>query len=138
MISCLRGFLYEIGPESIIIDLNGLGLEVLLHQRALAALPRVGESLFLHTHLQVLDNDFKLYGFLEKEELKLFKTLLGVSGMGAKGAMNILAAMENMSRAGAAYRRIARRLNGEDVPIYSLEDPENIMDKFKKILKLAR
>ena len=46
--------------------------------------------------------------------------------------------MENMSRAGAAYRRIARRLNGEDVPIYSLEDPENIMDKFKKILKLAR
>jgi septum site-determining protein MinD len=48
------------------------------------------------------------------------------------------AVMENMSRAGAAYRRIARRLNGEDVPIYSLEDPENIMDKFKKILKLAR
>ena len=34
------------------------------------------------------------------------------------------AVMENMSRAGAAYRRIARRLNGEDVPIYS-QDPEN-------------
>ena len=94
MISCLRGFLYEIGQESIIIDLNGLGLEVILHQRALADLPPAGESLFLHTHLQVLENDFKLYGFLEKEELKLFKTLLGVSGMGAKGAMNILAALD--------------------------------------------
>ncbi|NLO20847.1 MAG: Holliday junction branch migration protein RuvA [Syntrophomonadaceae bacterium] len=94
VISCLRGFLYEIGQESIIIDLNGLGLEVILHQRALAALPPMGESIFLHTHLQVLDNDFKLYGFLEKEELKLFKTLLGVSGMGAKGAMNVLAAMD--------------------------------------------
>lgn len=93
MISCLRGILFEIGRESIIIDLNGWGLEVFLHKRALAVLPRVGESLFLHTHLQVLDNDFKLYGFLEKEELKLFKTLLGVSGMGAKGAINILAAM---------------------------------------------
>ncbi len=48
------------------------------------------------------------------------------------------AVLENVSRAGAAYRRIARRLNGEDVPMYSLDDPENIMDKFKKMLKLAR
>ncbi len=94
MISCLSGVLFDIGSESIIIDVNGVGFEILLHQRALTGLPRPGEGLFLHTHLQVLENDFKLYGFLDKEELKLFKKLLGVSGMGAKGAMNVLAFME--------------------------------------------
>ncbi|KUG04130.1 holliday junction dna helicase ruva [hydrocarbon metagenome] len=97
MISCLSGVLFEIGSESIIIDVNGAGFEVLVHQRALSGLPRTGEALFLYTYLQVLENDFKLYGFLEKEELKLFKKLLGVSGMGAKGAMNVLAFMEPFS-----------------------------------------
>lgn len=97
MISCLRGVLYEIGADSVIIDVHGAGLEISLHQRALAALPRVGQSLLLHTHLQVLENEFRLYGFLDKEEVKLFKTLLGISGMGAKGAMNVLAAMEPLS-----------------------------------------
>ncbi len=94
MISCLRGVLFEIGTDSIIIDINGVGFEVLFHQRALSGLPRMGEGLFIYTHLQVLENDFKLYGFLDKEELRLFKKLLGVSGMGAKGAMNVLAFME--------------------------------------------
>ncbi len=97
MISCLRGVLFEIGTESIIIDVNGVGFEVLLHQRALTGLPRSGDGLFLYTHLQVLENDFKLYGFLDKEELRLFKKLLGVSGMGAKGAMNVLAFMDPFS-----------------------------------------
>ncbi len=94
MISCLRGVLWEIGMESIIIDVNGVGWEVLLHQRAMAGLPRAGDQVFLYTHLQVLENEFKLYGFLDKEELRLFKKLLGVSGMGAKGAMNVLTFME--------------------------------------------
>ena len=97
MISCLSGVLFEIGSESIIIDVNGVGFEVLVHQRALSGLPRAGEVLFLYTYLQVLENDLKLYGFLDKEELKLFKKLLGVSGMGAKGAMNVLAFMEPFS-----------------------------------------
>ncbi len=48
------------------------------------------------------------------------------------------AVMENGSRAGAAYRRIARRLTGEEVPMYSIDDPQNLVDKFRKMLKLAR
>lgn len=48
------------------------------------------------------------------------------------------AVLENGSRAGGAYRRIARRIIGEDVPMYSVEESENIVDKFRKILKLAK
>ena len=48
------------------------------------------------------------------------------------------AVLENNSRAGEAYRRVARRLIGEEVPINSLEEGSNIVDRFKKILKLAR
>lgn len=49
------------------------------------------------------------------------------------------AVMENSSRAGGAYRRIARRITGEDVPIaLSFAESNNIVDKFKQILKIAR
>lgn len=97
MISCLSGVLFEIGSDFIILDVNGVGFEIVMHQRALTGLSRTGQVIFLYTHLQVLENEFKLYGFMDKEELKLFKKLLGVSGMGAKGAMNVLAFMEPFS-----------------------------------------
>lgn len=94
MISCLKGILLEAGVDTVVLDVNGIGFEVIIHQRALPHLPPRGEMLFLHTHLQVLENEFKLYGFLQREELKLFKKLLSVSGMGAKGALNVLAFMD--------------------------------------------
>jgi septum site-determining protein MinD len=47
------------------------------------------------------------------------------------------AVMETSSKAGAAYKKIARRLNGEEVPLFTLED-ERILDKFRRLLKIAR
>ncbi|PKM76741.1 MAG: Holliday junction branch migration protein RuvA [Firmicutes bacterium HGW-Firmicutes-15] len=94
MISFLRGVLVQCDQESIIVELSGIGYEVQIHNRTLASLPPVGNALLLHTYLQVLDNDFKLYGFISREELELFKILLGVSGIGARGALSILSAMK--------------------------------------------
>ncbi len=48
------------------------------------------------------------------------------------------AVLGNVSKAGEAYRRIARRIMGEDIPMYSLDESSNIMARFKKMLKLAR
>jgi Holliday junction DNA helicase RuvA len=90
MISFVKGFLAEQNAESIVVDVNGVGYEINMPPRDIARLPGRGETVLLYTHLQVLENEFKLYGFMEKEELKLFKQLLGVSGMGAKGAINVL------------------------------------------------
>lgn len=93
MIACLRGILTVANPESIIIEVSGVGYEVQIHSRTHALLPAVGISLLVHTYLQVLDNDLKLFGFLNRQELDLFKILLGVSGIGARGALNILATL---------------------------------------------
>lgn len=94
MISFLRGILINADQESIIIEVNGIGYDVQIHSRALTKLPSLGSALLVHTYLQVLDNDLKLFGFLNREELELFKILLGVSGMGARGALNVLSALD--------------------------------------------
>lgn len=90
MISFLRGKLFAYNQESIIIDVNGIGLEVFVHSRSFSTLPAQGSEVFIHTYFQVLENEFKLYGFMDKQELELFKLLLGVSGIGAKVALGIL------------------------------------------------
>lgn len=97
MISFVKGFLFEQREDSMVIDVNGVGLEVIISPRTKARLPGRGESIFVYTHLQVLENEFKLYGFLEREELQLFQKLLGVSGIGAKVALNILGAIDPRS-----------------------------------------
>lgn len=94
MISFLRGILAEERQESIVMDVHGVGYECLLHTRALSRLPREGQEFIVHTYFQVLENEFKLYGFLEKEELALFKKLISISGIGARNALNIIGAME--------------------------------------------
>lgn len=94
MISFLRGIVFASTEDSVILDVNGMGYEVMIHQRALARMPEAGGEVCIFTHLQVLENEFKLYGFLERKELELFHTLLQVSGIGAKGALNILAFIE--------------------------------------------
>jgi Holliday junction DNA helicase RuvA len=94
MISFLRGILAHSSQEAVIIEVGGIGYEVQVHSRTLSLLPASGTYLLVHTYLQVLDNDLKLFGFLNREELELFKTLLGVSGIGARGALNILAVLD--------------------------------------------
>jgi Holliday junction DNA helicase RuvA len=103
MISFLRGKLFAYNQESIIIDVNGMGFEVFVHSRSFSALPAQGSEVFVHTYFQVLENEFKLYGFTDKGELELFKLLLGVSGIGAKVALGILGAAEP----GNLYQNIA-------------------------------
>ena len=90
MISLLRGILIQANQDSIIVEVSGVGYEVGIHSGAWADLPPAGSPVMVHTHLQVLDNDLKLFGFLNREELELFKLVLTVSGMGTKTALSIL------------------------------------------------
>lgn len=90
----MRGNLAQSKADSIIIDVNGIGYEVGVHGRTLSLLPGTGSPLTLFTFLQVLDNDLKLFGFLNTEELELFKTLITISGLGARTALNILSILK--------------------------------------------
>ena len=64
MISFVKGFLAEQNAESIVVDVNGVGYEINMPPRDIPKLPGRGETVLLYTHLQVLENEFKLYGFM--------------------------------------------------------------------------
>ena len=89
MFSYIQGRVEEINPEGIILDHDGIGYEIGLPQSSLSQLRRQMQ-LRVYTYLQVRDDGFSLFGFLKREDLDLFKLLIGVGGIGPKGALSIL------------------------------------------------
>jgi Holliday junction DNA helicase RuvA len=81
-------------PDGVVLDVNGIGYEVAVTPRALADLPGTGEEAVLHTHLHVREDQLALYGFATEERRDLFRLLLGLSGVGPKVALAVLATME--------------------------------------------
>lgn len=92
MISFIKGQLDTVTDSSVIIDCNGIGYEVFVGLNTISKLPGVGSALKIHTYLQTRDDGMSLYGFLSKEELNMFHMLISVSGIGPKGAVNMLSA----------------------------------------------
>lgn len=93
MIGRLRGQVVDKSPDSILLDVAGVGYLVAVAPRALVELPGIGEDAVLHTHLHVREDIHALYGFMSSEECALFRLLIGVSGVGPKVAMAILGTM---------------------------------------------
>jgi Holliday junction DNA helicase RuvA len=93
MIGRVRGTLVERGLDSVLIDVGGIGYEVAVTPRTLAGLPGIGEEVVLHTHLHVREDQLALFGFDAVLDRQLFGTLIGVSGVGPKVAMAILATL---------------------------------------------
>lgn len=89
MFSYIQGRVEEINPEGIVLDHDGIGYEIGLPQSSLSQLRRQMQ-LRVYTYLQVRDDGFSLFGFLKRENLDLFKLLIGVGGIGPKGALSIL------------------------------------------------
>lgn len=92
MISSLRGSVLHADAESAIIDVGGVGFSVAV-PAALARALRVGDEVFVHTHLVVREDAFSLFGFAQRDELDTFTLLLGVSGVGPKSALGVLSAL---------------------------------------------
>ena len=94
MIGRLRGLLAAKHANRVVIDVGGIGYEVAVTPRALVALPGVGEEVVLHTHLHVREDQLALFGFTTGEGRDVFRLLLGLSGIGPKVALAILATLE--------------------------------------------
>ncbi len=90
MISFIRGQLAELGTETAIVDVNGIGYEVSMHQRAMRAMPALGQEVTIYTRMQISDNDVKLYGFLSGVEMELFQRLNMINGIGPRVALAVL------------------------------------------------
>jgi Holliday junction DNA helicase RuvA len=92
MIASVRGTVLAATGSGVVIEVGGVGLAVqVTPQQALGL--RVGSEARLHTALVVREDDLSLYGFAEADELAVFDLLRGVSGVGPKSAMGVLAAM---------------------------------------------
>ena len=94
MIATLSGLLQHKDPASVILDVQGVGYEVLLSSRTYDKLPPTGEKTFLHIHTNVREDAITLYGFTDMEQKKLFLLLNGVSGVGPKLALSILSGID--------------------------------------------
>ena len=93
MIGRLRGELVSKAPPFLLLDVNGVGYDIESPMSTFYSLPTVGEQVTLFTHLAVRDDAHVLYGFASESERSLFRSLLKVSGVGAKMALAILSGM---------------------------------------------
>ena len=90
MIGSLIGLIKEKKPSLLLLEVNGVGYEINVPLSTSFQLPKKGESVYLLTHLIVREDQHTLYGFATEEERNLFRTLIKISGVGAKMALTIL------------------------------------------------
>ena len=90
MISFIRGRLIDKFPTFVIIENNGIGLEILIPVSTFEKIGAPKENVLLLTYLHVREEALVLFGFATSEERELFKDLLSVSGIGPKLALGIL------------------------------------------------
>ena len=90
MIAYLKRTWEETGEDYLVLEVNGIGYQVKTPGRVLEAVSGIGSTIKLHTYTYVREDTLALYGFLTRDDLSMFQLLLGVSGVGPKGALGIL------------------------------------------------
>jgi Holliday junction DNA helicase RuvA len=102
MITFLRGKLVDALPTQIIVEVQGVGYEVLIPLSSYDKLPQPGQDIMLLTHLAVREDAHVLYGFMTASERELFRLLVNtVSGIGPKLALNVLSGISVTAFRGA-------------------------------------
>jgi Holliday junction DNA helicase RuvA len=94
MIASLRGTLVHIGADHVIVETNGVGFLVYAPRPVLGAIGPLGDEVQLHTHLLVREDALTLFGFASAQQRALFETLLAVSGVGPRVALNLLGGLQ--------------------------------------------
>lgn len=92
MIDFLQGKVMELGEESVVLSVNGIGFRLSVPSRTVATLS-LGEEAKLYTHLLLSEDEFSLYGFATPEEREMFATLLSVPQVGPRLAFKLVAAL---------------------------------------------
>jgi Holliday junction DNA helicase RuvA len=102
MITFLHGKLTDALPTQVVVDVNGVGYELLIPLSSFDKLPALGGDVKILTHLVVREDAHILYGFMTAAERELFRLLINsVSGIGPKTALNILSGVSGTAFRGA-------------------------------------
>ncbi len=90
MIAALKGRIERKQEDAALVDVGGVVYRVNTSLVTLEDIGDVGENVRLFTHLYVREDQLTLYGFASTDELRLFETLIGVSGVGPRLALSVL------------------------------------------------
>jgi holliday junction DNA helicase RuvA len=140
MIAHLRGKLIHKEPGQAIVEASGVGYDVTISVPTFTALPSAGAEASLHIYTQVSEDQIALFGFLDREEKRLFERLITVSGVGPKLAIKMLSGLSpertvqairaqdhaQLTRIPGVGKKLAERLVVElkDIPLWNgLCDP---------------
>jgi Holliday junction DNA helicase RuvA len=101
VIGKISGILAQKEPGEVVIDVGGVGYQIMIPLNVFYRMPELGTGVSLHIHTHLREDALQLFGFLEPEEKRLFLLLNGVTGIGPKLAVNILSGIptEELSRA---------------------------------------
>jgi len=97
MITFLKGTLTDALPTQVVVEVNGIGYEVLIPLSSFEKLPVLGQAVTLNTQLVVREDSQTLYGFATDDERDLFKMIQNVTGIGPRLALNVLSGMDVVS-----------------------------------------
>jgi Holliday junction DNA helicase RuvA len=112
MISFLHGRLIDALPTQVVVDVQGVGYEVLIPLSSYDKLPQPGQEVKLLTHLAVREDAHVLYGFMSAAERDLFRLLINtVSGIGPKIALNVLSGISVTAFRGAVANSDVKALS---------------------------
>lgn len=93
MIGLIKGIILEKQPPFLLIDVNGVGYELMAPMTTFYHLPNVGEMVQLHTHLSIREDAHTLFAFYQHSDRNLFRCLIKINGVGPKLALSILSSI---------------------------------------------
>lgn len=93
MIQYIRGELVSVEEDRVVVDVGGIGYGIFMSGSALGRLPSIGREVKIFTYLNVKEDAMQLFGFLTRDDLRVFKLLIGVNGIGPKGGLAILSVL---------------------------------------------
>ena len=94
MYAYIKGELTEIHTDHIVLEAGGIGYQIFIPGQTLQSLPSLGAEMKVYTYLYIREDAMILYGFLTRDDLELFCKLISVSGIGPKGGLSILSALD--------------------------------------------
>jgi holliday junction DNA helicase RuvA len=136
MIGFLRGRIFDKQPNRIIVDVQGVGYEVLIPLSTYYDVGDEGADVALHVHTHVREDALQLFGFRTALEQQLFERLIGISGIGPKLAIAVLSGIETRELVAAVQRGDVARLTR--VPGVGKKTSERIVLELKdRLAQLA-
>jgi Holliday junction DNA helicase RuvA len=145
MFAYIKGTVEDVTDSLLVLEAGSIGYSILISSRDASNLPPRGSQVKVYTHMNVREDDISLFGFLEKDDLDMFRLLLTVSGIGPKAAIGILSVLtaddlrfavlsddaKTISRAPGVGSKTAKKL------ILELKDKLSLEDAFEKKLAHA-